>query len=375
MAAAVRGIGGEAVTGSLPYIQTPVLTEANRLAVHRRDKDADDKLLASVRTAAAEATAAELPELAELHRIRVRDVVLVAATALGATLLLSQLNGLGDVLDELANARWGWVLVAFVAAFLTSPADAVAVTGAVDAALQFGPTTLLQYAEKFTNLVVPTSVGSAAMSARFLSTQGVPIVNAVVSGVLVSVAGFVVQLGLLVTGLVLLDVSFDVERVGGGGNTAQVVVLVLFGLVAVISLVWFVPALHRRIVPHVQSARHDVRALVSSPKRLALVIGGNLASQVVYAFVLGCCVQAYGYHLDLGTLIVVNTVATLFAGVMPIPGGIGVAEGALTAGLTAAGVPSSAAVTAAVTHRLVTFYLPPIWGWFALRWLTRRGYV
>ena len=32
-------------------------------------------------------------------------------------------------------------------------------------------------------------------------------------------------------------------------------------------------------------------------------------------------------------------------------------------------------IRAAVTHRLVTFYLPPIWGWFAMHWLTKRGYV
>ena len=29
------------------------------------------------------------------------------------------------------------------------------------------------------------------------------------------------------------------------------------------------------------------------------------------------------------------------------------------------------AYAAALTHRLATFYLPPIWGWFSLRYLTR----
>jgi hypothetical protein len=29
----------------------------------------------------------------------------------------------------------------------------------------------------------------------------------------------------------------------------------------------------------------------------------------------------------------------------------------------------------AITQRLCTFYLPPIWGYFSLRWLTRKGYV
>ena len=29
----------------------------------------------------------------------------------------------------------------------------------------------------------------------------------------------------------------------------------------------------------------------------------------------------------------------------------------------------------ALTHRLCTFYLPPIWGYASLRWLRRGGYV
>ena len=51
------------------------------------------------------------------------------------------------------------------------------------------------------------------------------------------------------------------------------------------------------------------------------------------------------------------------------------AEAGLTAGLTAVGVPPSAAMAAALVHRMATYYLPPVWGWFALRWLGRRGYV
>jgi uncharacterized protein (TIRG00374 family) len=266
-------------------------------------------------------------------------------------------------------------LAAFAVSLFTAPADAVAMTGAVDAALQFGPATMLQYAQRFTNLVVPTSLGSAAMSARFLSTQGVPLADAVVSGLMVSVGGFTVQLGILVAGLFLFDVHLDFGVALEGGSEARAAVIAVLVVGLVVSLVWFVPALRRRILPQLRKAAGTVRRLVTDPRRLTLVVGGNLASQVIYAIVLGCSVEAYGEHLSLGTLLVVNTMASLFAGVMPVPGGMGVAEAALTSGLTAAGLPSSAAAAAAITHRLVTFYVPPVWGWLALRWLTRRGYV
>jgi hypothetical protein len=38
-------------------------------------------------------------------------------------------------------------------------------------------------------------------------------------------------------------------------------------------------------------------------------------------------------------------------------------------------VPEDVAFAAAITHRMVTFYLPPIRGYFSLRWLSSRGYV
>jgi uncharacterized protein (TIRG00374 family) len=74
-------------------------------------------------------------------------------------------------------------------------------------------------------------------------------------------------------------------------------------------------------------------------------------------------------------LLFVNIAASVFAGLIPVPGGLGVAEAGLTAGLVALGVDQSVALAAALVQRLCTYYLPPLWGYFALRWLNRRDYV
>ena len=60
---------------------------------------------------------------------------------------------------------------------------------------------------------------------------------------------------------------------------------------------------------------------------------------------------------------------------VPVPGGIGAAEAALSAGLIAMGVDQSTAFAIAITQRLCTFYLPPIWGYVSLRWLVGKGYL
>jgi len=65
----------------------------------------------------------------------------------------------------------------------------------------------------------------------------------------------------------------------------------------------------------------------------------------------------------------------ILSGLVPVPGGIGAAEASIAAGLIAMGVDESTAFAVAVTQRLSTFYLPPIWGYVSLRWLSRRGYL
>ncbi len=70
-----------------------------------------------------------------------------------------------------------------------------------------------------------------------------------------------------------------------------------------------------------------------------------------------------------------NLTASALSGLVPVPGGVGAEEAALTAGLVAVGVDESTAFAIALTHRFCTYYLPPIWGLLALRWLGRKGYV
>ena len=80
-------------------------------------------------------------------------------------------------------------------------------------------------------------------------------------------------------------------------------------------------------------------------------------------------------HVGLDELLVVNVSTALLAGLMPIPGGIGVTEGALTIGLTAAGLPQETAFAVAILYRLASFYLPPVWGWLSFRWLQANDYL
>ena len=65
-------------------------------------------------------------------------------------------------------------------------------------------------------------------------------------------------------------------------------------------------------------------------------------------------------------------VASLVGNAAPTPGGLGAVEAALVAALTGFGMASGPAVSAVLTYRLATYWLPTLPGWFAFRWMQAR---
>jgi uncharacterized protein (TIRG00374 family) len=128
------------------------------------------------------------------------------------------------------------------------------------------------------------------------------------------------------------------------------------------------------VASKLKDARAALRVL-RSPTKVLQLFGGNLVSQILFAIALGACVRAFHADVSLSTLVLINTVVSLFAGLLPIPGGMGVSEAGLTLGLTAAGLSSEVAFAVAIAYRFASFYLPPIWGFFCYRWLVKRRYL
>ena len=115
------------------------------------------------------------------------------------------------------------------------------------------------------------------------------------------------------------------------------------------------------MTPYISQAR-DVGQVLRSPRRLALLVGGSTFTEVTFSLAILCCVNAYGGSILLANAIFVNEVVAIFAGLMPVPGGIGGTEAALTGALVAVGVPEDQAFAAAITYRICIFYLPPLSG-------------
>ena len=362
----------DAVARVLPYLQRAALTP------HLRDLARSHELgLKSLRAAAAEATGSAQPEIAPLRRVRPKDVVLTAAVIFAAYVLITQLAAIGfdTIADELREADVAWVVVALILAQCTFIGSGVSVRGTVATPLALLPCVLLQSAIKFINLTVPSSAGRIGMNLRFLQRMGVPRAQAVAAGAVDDVSETIVQAALFLLTLPLVGATVDTSELRGGGPDSRLLAGIAAALLVTVVVVLAVPKVHAKVVPGVRSALSGLWRVARIRRKRMELFGGNVGSELLYALALGATCLAYGVDLNLAQLVFINSSASVLSSLIPVPGGIGAAEAALSAGLIAMGVDESTAFAIAITQRLCTFYLPPIWGYFSLRWLSRKGYV
>jgi uncharacterized protein (TIRG00374 family) len=157
-------------------------------------------------------------------------------------------------------------------------------------------------------------------------------------------------------------------------------VLIVLAIACVIAVVALAVSTRLRnlVFGKLRSWWPDVKAAAATlsdrHKRGQLILG-SIATELLFASSLGLFAHAFGADISLIEALFVNLTAALVATFVPVPGGIGVAESALVVGMTGLGIGQDVAFATAISYRLSIFYLPPIWGALALRWLKSKKYV
>ena len=379
VAAASARLGADGLAPVLPYLQVPALGVVLRREVKVATLDMDQ-----LRSAAAEAAGVDEPEIAKLRRVSPQTLLSAGLLVLVAFGLIAALGhvDLEELGRELAAASPFMIAAAVLLAQVPFFSQAISTVGACPRPIPYGPVAVLQFAIGFVALAVPSTAGRVALGIRFFQRQGIPPGSAVSISAIDSFSGFLVQIALLLVTLVFgvgkVDLSFDTASRSSISDLSWVLVVAAVVLVVVVGLAIALKGIRQRIwarvKPFVDDAK-DALAGLRSPTKLLQLFGGNLLSQVLMALTLGLCLRTFGGQLNLSTLIVIYVAAALFGGFMPVPGGIGVMEAALMSLLIAAGIEPTTATATALLFRGATFYLPPIWGWFALRWLQRHSYL
>jgi glycosyltransferase 2 family protein len=297
----------------------------------------------------------------------------------GVWAIIGVLSDAGSAFEAIKGASWGWVALSFVLAQLPVVAEGWALLGAAVGDLPFGRCVALEMSNTFT-VLVGGDVAVFAVRVRFFQRQGYDATAAVSSGAIASTVWWTVKGLLFIIAIPFAAGTFHAPS-GSGGNQKAVWIVLAVVLAAGIAaaLIALVPRLRRlasrRIRPYLANIWASVKTIAAEPRKIVYVLAGTTLSQLLTVLALGASLHAVGQRASLATLITVTTLAAIVGGAVPVPGGAGVVEAGMIAGLTAAGIPQDQAVAAVLIQRLFTAYLPPIWGWATLAWMRRREYV
>jgi uncharacterized membrane protein YbhN (UPF0104 family) len=374
VAVARSGLGDEALKATVPYLQLPALSSTTRRSI-----DKPGKFIKSLRTAVVDALQMEKPDTARLRRIRPSDIIFLVLILFMAGLILRQVAGVdfAEVWQTIQTANWELVLVALVVAQLVLFPYAVSLMSVVRVAIPLRATIVLQSAIQFIGIAVPSSAGRIATNIAYLRKFGLSPTAAVTQGAVDSFSMFIVQMVILVVAFAFGDVNFGFGNSGSSGGADWGLVLgiaaavVGVGIVVVLS----VSKLRKQVLKILGDARDALSVLVEEPKRAVVLFSSNVAAQLILGVTMWIAVVSIGQRVSLGAALAVVVGAVLLGGLAPTPGGVGVQEAVLAAGLVGVGLSSSDATAAAIIYRVVTFMLPPVWGAVSLGWLRKNDYI
>jgi undecaprenyl-diphosphatase len=364
-------IGTQEVAAAVPLLQPLALSAATRHSIAGHQG-----LLAETRSAAAKAGGSADQQLARIQRVRPRTLLTIAALAGAFYFLLPQLAQVSSSWHAIQSAHWAWLPVVIAMSALTYLASAISLIGGVPGRVPFWPTVLAQAASSFVNRVSPANVGGMALNARYLQKSGVDPAAGVAAVGLSALAGAVVHGILLV--IFFLWASRSLAHAFALPSTSKLL-LILAVVAAVVGIVLATRRGRRfartQVLKGLRSAYSSLRRVAVSPVKLALLVGGSALVTLAYIGGLAASIQAFGGGVGIAEIGAVYMAASAIAAASPTPGGLGAIEAALIAGLTGVGLGSGAAVSAVLTYRLATYWLPVAPGWIALHMLQRRDYV
>nr|WP_269091019.1 lysylphosphatidylglycerol synthase transmembrane domain-containing protein [Actinopolymorpha cephalotaxi] len=266
-----------------------------------------------------------------------------------------------------------WAGLAVFGMVVTLAGNAWNLMGASPVRLRFGATFGAQLAGSLVRIVSPAAVGSAAVNVQYLRRAGVGTSASVGT---VSVAQSVqVLLALCLLPPVAYAANADVELLGG--DVLWLTPYVVGGLVVLLATGLLVlrrsPRLTRRARALVKELTRSLRAMAAHPLRALVSLTGAVLISAGLITALWASVHAFGGHLAILTVAAVLLLGTSAGNAVPVPGGLGTVDAALTAALAATGVGLAVALPAVALFRLVTLWMLLPAGAVSVGVMRRRG--
>ena len=242
--------------------------------------------------------------------------------------------------------------------------------------MPFGPVYALQLAAAYLTIAIPSYAARVAVIVRFFQRLAIPPGAAIAAGALDVMTTFFIEVIGISCMLLFTPASLDLDLSGTGSAATRSPIIVGVLISVVVLAVMLVRKLREYIVDQAKRLGTEAMAVLRglhSPRRLALLLGGNIATEILFTLALGIFARSWGTPSRSPICCPFTSRSRCWPALCPCPAALALPR--LTLGLIRAGMPDEAAFAAAICYRASTFYLPPIWGYFSLHWLERSKHV
>lgn len=371
VAAAREVVGDTALSDAIARLVPVALTPDTRSAVKATHQGVEP-LVAEV----CRVTGVQKPKPASVERIRPRYLLMGFLLAAAIYILLPQLADVPRMVETVRSADWRWLAAVLATSVLTYVGAGLGLAGATPGRVPPGQAGAVALASSFVATVTPPGVGHVALNLRYLQKRGLPAAVAVSASTAKEAMVVLAHLVLLVVFAVWVGrtgvLAGELQRLPPVG----VLLAIAGGTLAGVGLVLVVPRvrtwLRASVAPAVRSSMTAMGAVLRTPGKVAMLVGGVTLLPLGYAACLYASTQAFGGGAAFGAVAVVYLTAGTLASAAPTPGGLGAVEAVLLAALTGIGIPAPQALASVFLFRLATFWLPILPGFVSFRVLASR---
>lgn len=275
---------------------------------------------------------------------------------------------------ETYPVKWWYLGGAVLVIPLQFVGYAISLRSATTTPLRFGAVVVLEVGESVTSMATPESVGSLALSMRFLKRAGLDTPSSAAATGLASFVTTLVAMVVLPIAVILAASTINYSELKQDVPSGMwELIIAVIGVAVFVTVLIKAPTVRQKLAGAAHSAGQYLREVARQPRRAALIGAGELVSLLGEVGAMAMVVLAVGQHANVPALFVIVMVAATASSVVPIPGGLGAPEAILVAGLASLGVEHKAALIAAVSFRLLSYWLPPLPGILCLRSLVHSG--
>ncbi len=285
-------------------------------------------------------------------------------------LVVRERHAIGDSLAVARRADIMWLVIGFAAMAISIPCSTMVYRSLVPTGLPFWRTTLVQAAGFCVNKLLPSGSGAIGVSYVYLRAQSVAKGLAAAVVAVNNGLGFVGH-SILFFGLVVVGAR---GAVSGSGHVARI--WLAFGLVIVgVCFALYVGRGSLKKYRIVGRFVAQVEPLLGRRTALLRALLFSMGITICYIVALFSAAHALGLQLTLPQAMIALSGSVLATSVIPVPGGIGAAEAGVYAGLVLLGFDTNIALAVGILYRVLTFWMPLLFGSAAFVVVSKRGYL